>query len=224
MTITVDPIIVPPSKIISISPSLVAVSVDDTVSVPDDEAEFKKLFKSSDEDLDEVIRLESLCSVMIPKTFLSAGISTADNVANNPVHHKTIVAESKSKIYCLNKVDATFFYDDSPWAQMNDGTSVSVTNLISLLHNVKFFNAKFKSNVYMHDTTSKLIIILRAVEYIRVHALTRQGFIDVKCYYLSHFSITLLSQVNVIEATGHPRQYISQGMQLSFALNEVIFD
>ena len=60
---------------------------------------------------------------MIPKTFLSACISTADIVADNPVHHidlgtlqhdETIVAESKSKIYCFNKVDVTIFSDDSP--------------------------------------------------------------------------------------------------------------
>ena len=80
------------------------------------------LVESSDADLDEVIKFGSLCSVMIPKTFLSSGISTTDVVANNPVYHidlgnlhddKTVVAGSKSKTYRLNKIDTTVFYDDS---------------------------------------------------------------------------------------------------------------
>ena len=139
---------------------------------------------------------------MILETFLSAGISTADIVVNSSVHHidlgtqhnnETIVAGSTSKIYCLNKVNATVFYDDSPWAQMDSGAGVSVTNLISLLHNVKFFNTKFKINVCMYGVTSKLISTPRAVGYMRICVLTRQGFIDVKCYYSPHFSTTLLS-------------------------------
>lgn len=60
---------------------------------------------------------------MIPKTSLSAGISTADIIADNAVYHidlgtlhddETVVTGSKSKIYCLNKVDATIFYDEFP--------------------------------------------------------------------------------------------------------------
>ena len=43
--------------------------------------------ESSDADLDEVIKFESLCLVMIPETFLSSSISTVDILANNPVHH-----------------------------------------------------------------------------------------------------------------------------------------
>ena len=76
----------------------------------------------------------------------------------------------------------------------------------------------------MHGTTSKEIIIPCAVGYMRVCALTCQGYLDVKCYYSSHFSTTFLSQVSTIEATGHPKQYISQGMQLFFAPNEEVLD
>ena len=81
---------------------------------------------------------------MIPENFLSSGVSTADVVADDPVYHidlgnlhndDTIVAGNKSKTYCLNKVDNTVFYDDSPWDQMDSGASVSITNLVSLLHN-----------------------------------------------------------------------------------------
>ena len=54
--------------------------------------------------------------------------------------------------------------------------------------------------------------------------MTRQGFIDVKCSYLPHFSTTLLSHVSVIETYSQPNQYISQGIQLFFASNEVVLD
>ena len=101
---------------------------------------------------------------------------------------------------------------------------MSVTNLVSLLHNVKYFNDKIKSCVGMHGATSRGIITPCAVGSMRVHVLTRQGYIDVKCYYSPHFSTTLLSQVSVIETTGHPKQFISQGIQLFFAPNEEVLD
>ena len=125
MSITVDPIVPSSLKIASISPSLVAVSNEEPVPVPHNESELEKLVESSDRDLDEVISFESLCSVMIPETFLSAGISIADIVADNPMYHidlgtlhddETVVAGSKSKSYRLNKVDTTVFYDDLPQA------------------------------------------------------------------------------------------------------------
>ena len=106
---------------------------------------------------------------------------------------------------------------------MDGGVGVSVTNFVSLLYNIKFFNYKFKSCIHMHGATSKEIITPRAVGLMRVHTLTKQGYIDVKCYYSLCFSTTLLSQVSVIEAT-HSKQYISQGMQLFFALNEEALD
>ena len=105
---------------------------------------------------------------------------------------ETVVAGSKSKIYCHNKVDAINSYDNSPQAQMDSGACMSVMNLISLLHNVKFFNVKFKNSVYTHGATSKQTIKTRAVGYMRVRSLTKQGFIDIKCYYSLHFSTTLL--------------------------------
>ena len=87
MAITVDLIIVPLSKITSISPSLVAVSINEPVPVPDNKDKLEKLVESSDADLDEVIKFGKLCSFMIPEIFLSSGISTADVVADNPAHH-----------------------------------------------------------------------------------------------------------------------------------------
>ena len=101
---------------------------------------------------------------MIPETFLSAGISIAYIVTNNPVYHidlgtlyddETIIAGSKDEIYRLNKVNTTICYDHPLQAQIDSGAGVSVTNMISLFHNVKFFNAKFKSNVRIYGATSK---------------------------------------------------------------------
>ena len=121
MALTIDPLPISPSTIISVSPSLVAVSIEKPEHVPDEEAELEKLVASSDAELDEVIKFGSLCSVMIPETLLSCGISTADVVADNPVYHidlgtlqddETVVAGSK--IHRLNKIDTTLFYDDSP--------------------------------------------------------------------------------------------------------------
>ena len=137
---------------------------------------------------------------MIPETFLSCGISTADVVADNPVYHidlgtlqdeKTVVAGSK--IINLNKLDTILFYDDSPRAQMDGGAGVSVTNLVSILHSVRYFDAKFKSHVWMHGATSKEIITPRAVGFMRVRALVKQEYLDLKWYYLPHFRTTLLS-------------------------------
>ena len=233
MAITVDPIVPSPSKVTSVSPSLVAVSIDEPIPVLNDEAELEKLVESSDRDIDEVICFRSLCSVMIPEIFLSAGTSTADIVANNPVYHITLVLYMITRPLLLKiKVKTIFSIQLMPlsfmmtplWAQMDSEASMSVTNLINLLHNVKFFDVKFKSNVCIHGVTSKLMITPRAVECMRVCALTRQGFIDVNYYFLPHFSTTLLSHVSVIKDTGQPEQYISKGMQLFFVPSEVVLD
>ena len=52
MAITVDPIKVLPSKITSVSPSLVVVTIDKPEPVSDEEAELENLVASSDADLD----------------------------------------------------------------------------------------------------------------------------------------------------------------------------
>ena len=180
MAITVDPIKAIPSKITSVSPSLVAVTIDEPEPVLDEEAELEKLVASSDADLDEIIKFGSLFSVMIPETFLSIGISTANVTAGDPVYHidlgnlhddKIVVAGSRPKIYRINKVYTTLFYDDSPRAQMDGDAGVSVTNLVSILHDVKYSNDKFKSRVRIHGATSKEIITLRAVGFMSVRAL-----------------------------------------------------
>ena len=52
MAIPVDSIVVPPLKITAISPSLIAVSIDEPEPVSDDEAELEKVVVSSATDLD----------------------------------------------------------------------------------------------------------------------------------------------------------------------------
>ena len=184
MAITVDPIPLSCTKVPSVSPStqpsLVAVSIDEPEPIPDEEVELKKLVKSSDSDLDEVIQFGSLCLVLIPETFLSCGISTADIIADNHVYHIDLgtlqdedTAVTRSKLINLNKLDTTLFYDDSPRAQMDGGARVSVTNLVSVLHNVWYIDAKFKSLIRMHGATSKEIITPRAVGFMRVRALVK---------------------------------------------------
>ena len=60
MAITVDPITVLPSKIISVPPSLVTVIIDEPELVPDEGVELEKLVASSDANLDEIIKFGSL--------------------------------------------------------------------------------------------------------------------------------------------------------------------
>ena len=111
MAITADFITVPPSKITSVSPSLVAVSINEPIRASNNKAELEKLAVSSDAELNEMIKFRSLCSVKIPEIFLSRGIFTVNVVADNPVYHidldnlhddKTVVAGSKTKTYRLN--------------------------------------------------------------------------------------------------------------------------
>ena len=128
-----------------------------------------------------VIHFGSLCSVIIPDAFLSTSTVTVDIVADEPIHHidlgtlqddDTVVAGSC--VYHINHVDATVFYDDEPRAQMDGGAGVLVTNFLSILHSVKFFNVNFKSKVHVHRATSKDVITLQAVGYMRVCGLVEK--------------------------------------------------
>ena len=55
MVVTIKSIIHLPSTITSVSPTLVAVTVDKSILVPDNEAELEKLVGSSNNNLNEVI-------------------------------------------------------------------------------------------------------------------------------------------------------------------------
>ena len=97
--------------------TLVAVSVDPLIiKQVNKEAELEKLIESSDSDLEVVIYFGSFCPITTPDNFLSAGISTANVVADEPIyrvsigtlqHNETVVAGSC--IHCLYSTDKTIF-------------------------------------------------------------------------------------------------------------------
>lgn len=71
--------------------TLVSVSIDPhIVKKANNVEETGNLIKSSDAILEVVIHLGSLCSIIIPDTFLSAGISIANPIANEQIYHVDI--------------------------------------------------------------------------------------------------------------------------------------
>lgn len=107
-----------------------------------------------------------------------------------------------------------------------NGISVSPLQFSFAQECVVIYRWSFKLVCFqLRDDILQKIITPRAIELMRVFALTKQGYIYVTCYYSPHFSITFLSQVRVIKVTGRPKQYISKVskiIQLFFAPNEVL--
>ena len=119
-----------------------------------------------------------------------------------------------------NKEDKDINFFDFPRAQIDGGAKSSVTNLLEILHNVKWYNDKFKCRVYMKGATSKKVIIPKAIGKLRVRANTVDGYLDCDCYYSPDFTTTLLSEVDVRKATRFPKQYGSQVLAKSFAIDD----
>ena len=71
-----------------------------------------------------------------------------------------------------NPVDRFCFYND-PRAQMDDGAKCSVTNIVEILQDVKWFNGKNKAPVPMQGATSGNIIVPSAQGKLRVQAQTK---------------------------------------------------
>ena len=115
-----------------------------------------------------------------------------------PYIHNDDTVVAGFTIYPINNVDATVFYDNKPCAQMDGGASVSDTNLLNILHNVKFFFAKFKSKVCMHGATSKEVITAWDVGYIQVKAIVKEGFIDE--YATTCLTLALLCCLKVVSS------------------------
>ena len=46
--------------------------------------------------------------------------------------------------------------------------------------------------------------------------MTQQGYINVRCYYLNAFSSTLLSEADLLHATGKPKDYSGQTIDKFF--------
>ena len=106
---------------------------------------------------------------------------------------------------------------DSPRAQIDSGARVTVTNLLFILRDVKWFTNEYPSPVKMYGATNrKLLITPSAVGHLRIPALTLNGYIDVKCYYSPHFSSTLLSESDLVAATGCPKVYSGQSTDKFF--------
>jgi hypothetical protein len=102
----------------------------------------------------------------------------------------------KAGINKLSNKNETLFYDVAR-AQIDGGAKVSVTNLLTLLHKVKFYSKKFKCEIRMHGATSKDIIQPPVEGYLRVPALTTKGYVEVLCYFSPHFTLTLLEIICV---------------------------
>ena len=72
----------------------------------------------------------------------------------------------------------------------------------------------------MKGDTSDQPIIPEAEGKLRVKAITKDGYIDVKCYYLPHFTSTLLSDQDVLCSTKFAKEYQGQAMVKYFDLND----
>ena len=92
------------------------------------------------------------------------------------------------------------FYGTSR-AQMDNSARCSVTNLVSILQNVRWFDKKHSAPVKMKAATSNTVIVPEAEGKLRVQANVRQGYVDVHVYYSPFFTSTLLSDRDVLRAT-----------------------
>ena len=81
---------------------------------------------------------------------------------------------------------------------MDGSVKCSVTNIIEIFCDVEWFNNNNKAPVKMRGATSGNIIVPSAQGWLQVQANTKQGYIDVLCFYSSHFTFTLLSDRDVL--------------------------
>lgn len=107
----------------------------------------------------------------------------------------------------------------TPCAQMDNGARCSVTNLVSILRNVRWFDKKHPAPVKMKGATSNTIIVPEAEGKLRVQANVRQGYVVVHVYYSPFFTSTLLSNRDVLFATPFRKDYSGQVMSKYFDLN-----
>ena len=89
---------------------------------------------------------------------------------------------------------------------------MTVTNLLYLLHNVKFYNESYPCKVLMQGATSNRVLYPEAIGLLRIPALNHQGYADVPCYYSPEFTSTLLSNADVLKTATIPSDYKSQSL------------
>jgi len=167
--------------------------------------------KDDPEEYEEV----NLSSIEIPDRFISGGLAEAEvyhdfeddkaeeEYLKTKLEREDIVLPDDETVQVNNiseKENIQFFA--SPRAQIDGGAKSSVTNILEYLHDVKWFNDKFKCRVYMRGATSKKLIVPKAIGMLRVRANTQTGWLDCPCYYSPNFTSTLLSKVDVRKATG----------------------
>ena len=109
------------------------------------------------------------------------------------------------------------FVQDEAWAQIDPGAKTAVTNLVSLLHNDRFFDKKFKCPVRMKGATSKWLIKPEAIGYLRIPTNNIDGFMDVEYYYSPEFTSTLLADNTVLRSTKHQKEYSGIELKKFFA-------
>jgi hypothetical protein len=192
----------------------------ETVEDKDDVA-LEKIIDSAEDDLDDVIRYKSLATVTLPD-FVITGIATSDVFGDDYYgddHEADCDETVTAGINRLGINNETLFYVVAR-AQIDGGAKVSVANLLTLLHKVNFYSKKFKCKIRMHGATPKDIIQPLAEGYLRVPALTTEGYVDVLCYFSSHFTSTLLSDRSVVMATGNHWCNSGQFINKLFASDE----
>ena len=111
--------------------------------------------------------------------------------------------------------DKLCFYDD-PKAQMDNGAKCSVTNIVEILQNVRWYDDKFKAPVHMKGATLVNLIIPAAQGWLRIQANTKSGYLDVLCFYSPHFTSTLLADRDILHSWPYCKQFSGQVMSKYF--------
>ena len=73
---------------------------------------------------------------------------------------------------------------------MDGSTKCYVTNIVEILRNNTWFNQHNRLPICMCGDTLGKIIVPMSKGWLQVQAGTRDGFIDVLCYYSPHFTLT----------------------------------
>ena len=93
---------------------------------------------------------------------------------------------------------------------------------MDLLRDVKWFDDKHKSRMYMKGATSDQPIVPEAEGKLRVKAITRTNYNDLQCYYLTHFTSTLLSDCDLLRSSTFAKDFSGQILTKYFELNNEV--
>jgi len=166
--------------------------------------------EEEDEDDDERDNLEkySISSITIPDYILSASGADSDIYQDDEGEE-----DDDDATVQINNVGKKIIHPDEvlgydqPRAQIDTGAKVTVTNLLYLLHDAKFYSDTFPCKVRMQGATSKRILYPEAIGLLRIPALNDVGYVDVECHYSPEFTSTLLSNCDLLKTAGKPSDY-----------------